>query len=578
VLAGAALLALAVIVLGVYKFVRHKAAPVSFQAMNLTMLTASGKVQEAAISPDGKYLAYIVADAGVRSLWVRQLATSSSVQAIPPSDMSYGDLIFSLDSNYIYYVRHEGSFGTLYEMPVLGGTARKLVFDVDSPVAISPDGKRLAFVRGYSNQQETALVVVNLEGSTERELAKRKYPAWFERGGPSWSPDGKVIAVGASVSGQGSGRDTFSVAVFDVRDGKEQTFISKEWGTASTVAWLPDGRSLLFLGFGEGGFQIWHLAYPSGQVRRVTNDTNSYGGLSVTADGKALVTASTKSSFSFWGIRQGEWSHPHDISPGTSELDGYWGFSWMPDGRILYVSQPSGKPSLWAMNAEGSNPKELPVGVWVGLGVSACLDGKYVLFKSQGLVRVDSEGGNLKRLTTGEGHFDFEPRCSPDGQWVVYLSYPADHSTRTLWKISIEGGRPVQLRDKTTVSFAISRDGKWIACTGEVDPNQPTKLIIMPSQGGPPSKAFIAPPGSSWGGAVDWAPDGRSLTFSASQKDAYNVWTQPLAGGLAKQLTNFETGRIFSLNWSPDGKQLALARQTSTSDAMLISNFVGSEK
>jgi hypothetical protein len=313
-------------------------------------------------------------------------------------------------------------------------------------------------------------------------------------------------------------------------------------------------------------------------MRRITNDTNDYSGVSVTADAKALVTVSTKSFFRLWMVPQGEWSHAREINPGTSELDGWYGFSWMPDGRILYTSQPSGKWNLWVMDGDGSNPREFPVAAPVGLGVSACPDGRYILFSSEDhIVRVDSECGNLKRLTTGDQHFDFDPRCSPDGQWVLYLSTRADQCT--LWKISIDGGTPVQLRDKETLSFAISPDGKWIACTGSDDPNQPMKLIVLPIQGGLPSKTFGAPPGLGLG-ALDWAPDGRSLTFSARQKGVSKVWTQPLAGGPPKQLTDFETDRIFSLAWSPDGKRLAFVRYpgSTTSDAVLISSFEGSEK
>jgi Tol biopolymer transport system component len=88
---------------------------------------------------------------------------------------------------------------------------------------------------------------------------------------------------------------------------------------------------------------------------------------------------------------------------------------------------------------------------------------------------------------------------------------------------------------------------------------------------------FTAPPGLGFG-PVDWAPDGRSLTFSARQKGTDNVWTQPLAEAPPKQLTHFETGDIWYLGWSLDGKQLALVRRTGTSDAMLISNFISSEK
>jgi Tol biopolymer transport system component len=135
----------------------------------------------------------------------------------------------------------------------------------------------------------------------------------------------------------------------------------------------------------------------------------------------------------------------------------------------------------------------------------------------------------------------------------------------------------VQLRNKETHSFAISRDGKWIACMGIDESNQPVKLLVLPIKGGPPSQTFAPPPGARLQGGVDWAPGGRSLTFSAYQKGASNVWNQPLAGGPPQQLTDFETGAISSLAWSFDGKQLALVRRTETSDAMLISNSTSSE-
>ena len=564
-LGGAALLALALMSLGLYRFVWQKPVP-SFQAMKLTMLTATGKVHDAVISPDGKYLAYVVADAGMQSLWVRQTATSSSVQIVPPGEARHhAGLTFSLDGNYIYDVRAETkgsrSFGTLYEVPVLGGAAKKLIADVDSPVAISPDGKQLAFVRGRESEQD--LVVVNVDGTAERKLATSKFPTSFRFEGPAWSPDGKIIAVGSEGE----------VVAVQVADGNERTLASNLHGSVGRVAWLADGRGLL-LSYFDSGFrwQIWHLAYPSGQVRRITNDPNNYEGVSVTADDKALVTVSTKSSTRFWTIPQGEWSRPHDISPGTSEEDGRYGFSWMPDGRILYASGPYAGTGLRVMNGDGSNAKEFPVPVEAGLGVSACPDGRYVVFHSLGgFERVDSEGGNLKRLTAGYG---LGPRCSPDSKWVAYVSGRADNYT--LWRIPIEGGAPVQLRDKPTRWCAISPDGKSIVCIGQDAPTQPTKLIVLPSQGGPPSKTFDEPDVR----AVDWAPDGRSLTFSATRKGASNVWTQPLAGGPPKQLTDFERSRssILSLAWSPDGKHLALVRSTYASDAVLIGNFKGSEK
>ena len=73
--------------------------------MKVTMLTTTGNVRQAIISPDGKYLAYVEREAGGQSLSVRQIATASTVQIVPPADTSYRGLTFSSDGNYIYYVR-----------------------------------------------------------------------------------------------------------------------------------------------------------------------------------------------------------------------------------------------------------------------------------------------------------------------------------------------------------------------------------------------------------------------------------------------------------------------------------------
>jgi Tol biopolymer transport system component len=70
-----------------------------------------------------------------------------------------------------------------------------------------------------------------------------------------------------------------------------------------------------------------------------------------------------------------------------------------------------------------------------------------------------------------------------------------------------------------------------------------------------------------------WTVDGRALTYVLTAGDVSNVWSQPVSGGPAKQLTSFKSSRIFSFDWSPDGEQLILSRGTATSDVVLISNF-----
>ena len=145
-----------VIALGVREFLR-RGRDKPFQASSMTRLTTSGKVTDAAISPDGRYVAHVVDDLGKRSLLVRQIQVtgSSNVEIVPPSDASLYGLTFSKDGDYVYYIKNDvnSSVGTsLCRVPALGGDVVRLLDHVDSAISFSPDGKRFAFIRRASRK------------------------------------------------------------------------------------------------------------------------------------------------------------------------------------------------------------------------------------------------------------------------------------------------------------------------------------------------------------------------------------------------------------------------------------------
>ena len=114
-----------------------------FKSVSIRRLTTDGKAQSAAVSPDGKYIAYTINDGGRQSLWVRQIAAVNNVQIVAPADVEYNGLTFSPDGNFIYYVQGN----VLYQTATFGGSTRKLWEGVSTKVTFSPDGKRLAFLR-----------------------------------------------------------------------------------------------------------------------------------------------------------------------------------------------------------------------------------------------------------------------------------------------------------------------------------------------------------------------------------------------------------------------------------------------
>jgi Tol biopolymer transport system component len=592
VLTGVLVLAVAGVGIWMYKaFNTLKKPDWSVIAPKLQRLTTSGNASDAAISPDGKWVAHVKNDAGQQSLWLRQVVTASDTQVVPPSLQDYNGITFSKDGNYIYYVLGEpNSLRTLYQVPVLGGASRKVIEGVTSPVSLSPDGARLAFMRTSQLQGETALIVANADGTGERQVAMRKVPELFSAGGPSWSPDGKLIASGVMNLDPNTRTAASRVIDVPVEGGVERPVTSHTWPPAvGQVAWLADGSGLAVIAPAESGTatnQIWHVSYPDGEVRKITNDVNNYEQLSLTADSGALVAVQTEGASSVWVSLQGDPSRAKQISFGR--YDGQRGLSVMPNGRIVYVSRESGFNDIWIMDGDGKNQKQLTANAGNNVHPWVTPDGRHIVFVStreslrRSIWRMDPDGGNLKRLTDGPG--DIFPQSSPDGRWVVF--YSTRSGALRLWKVSIDGGVPVQLSDQVMFNPTVSPDGSQIAGFyreyREGQPDALIKVAIIPFAGGDPVKLLDAPQslegtqGSAGGlaaGGLRWTHDGHALTYVATKGGVSNIWSLPLDGGKPVQLTDFRTDRIFWFDFSRDGKQLALSRGTETSDVILIRDF-----
>src|SRR2546421_1060552 len=404
-----AIIAFAVVVIGagLYKLFNRSQPQkaISFERAKLQRLTTSGKASDAGISPDGKYVAHVKSDAGQQSLWLRQVATTSDTQIVPPSQQNYYGVTFSKDGNYIYYAQGEtnNTARTLYQVPVLGGASRKVIENVTSPVSLSPDGTRLAFMRTNALRGESALVVANADGTGERQIAVRKLPNNFSFGGPDWSPDGKLIASGVLNYDPSSG-GTMTVVQVQVEGGVERPITSQKWGSVGQVAWLTDGSGLVLIATEQGtpSAQIWHLSYPDGEVRKITNDLNNYGRLSLTADSSALVTVQTEGASNVWVAPQGDASRAKQISSGR--YDGAEGLSWTPGGRIVYTSRGSGLTDIWSMGQDGKDQKQLTAHARSNYYPWATPDGRYVVFTStrlgvaRSIWRMETDGGNLLQL------------------------------------------------------------------------------------------------------------------------------------------------------------------------------------
>jgi Tol biopolymer transport system component/DNA-binding winged helix-turn-helix (wHTH) protein len=425
-----------------------------FERFELRKLTSTGASIEAAISPNGKYVAHVIDDLGSQSLWTRQTATPNDIEIVAPAEARYLGLTFSHDSDWIYFVRDSD----LFLIAALGGTPRKLLSGIASPVTLSPDGKQLAFVRSGESENFSSLVVFDLDSQTERVVANREAPSYFRS--PAWSPDGKTIACSA---GNRSGPSFMTIVEVDQETGREKPITARQWASAGRVTWVAGGSGLLMAaGDPSRHSQIWSISYPGGEVRAVTSNLINHRGVSLTGDSTVLLTTQHEQATNIWIAPLADATRLAQITAGTGADDDP---RWVGDARLVFSSEAAGDRNLWVSNADGSGRRQLTSGPYRDSSPAVSPDGSQVVFSSsrggtRSLWRVGIDGDGLKRLT--DGVEDSSPSFSPDGKWIVFSRYAG--RWETLWKVSIDGGEATQLTDKLSKYPIVSPEGKFIAC------------------------------------------------------------------------------------------------------------------
>jgi Tol biopolymer transport system component/DNA-binding winged helix-turn-helix (wHTH) protein len=545
------------------------------QELSFTKLTNIGKTLEAAISPDGKYVVYVTDDIGRQSLWVKQVETGSEVQIADSAEVSYQGLAFSSDSNFIYFnLWDRKSVGAIYRIPTLGGVAKKIIHDCMATLSVSPDGGKIAFVRGYAVENEQALIVADIESGAEQIVSRSE--AW--RAFPAWSPDGNKIAFAVGVSPPQE-QSYVIVREVSLESGREKEITDRKWLGIAGLVWLKDGNDLILNGSEEAQqpMQLWKLNYPTGAAQKMTNDSNGfYGGYSITGDGGSMAVLQADAYVNIWSAPSSDLGKAVKITAGKYE--GPF-LSWTPDDRIVYSSRSNGNLDIWIMNPDGSNKKQLTGDKEVEFGPSVSGDGAYILFTSNRsgtfhVWRMGIDGRNLKQLTDESGGWG--ALASPVGDWFVYFSTRA--GKENLWKMSLDGGKPVRLTTLSSYNPAISPDGKMLAFSVWNENAKPQRFEheIISLETGRRIRSFELPATAfPFNGnlLLRWMPDGSGLTFINHQNGASNICFLPLDGGQFVQLTSFNDSQIFWFEWSRDGRQLVMTRGVLLNDVVLIKNL-----
>jgi serine/threonine protein kinase len=527
----------------------------------MKQFTTTGTSVSAAISPDGKLVAHAEEQYGKQQLLVTSTTTPGAYSAMRPEDnVKYLGITFSRDSQYLYFTRSENNGpGNLYRVALPGSNPTQIKSGVDSPISLSPQGDRFAFVR-FTRGAEYALTISNIDGSDEQILATRQNGDKLSVYGLAWSPDGEWIVCPES---DWKPKYHTNLVAFNVKD-KRKEVIGRSWFQILQVGWQEDMKSLVISANENSSspFRLWRINMSDGIAQPITSDVAEYQGVSIS--GGNIVTVKTTLRWRLWISKPHALQQAKEITSGI----GLFGLTWTSSDRIVYASMASNALNISRINPDGSDLFQLTIDAGDNYTPAASADGRYIVFASNrkgpfNLWRMNADdGSDPVQLTFTDGNF--YPSCSPDNQWVAFDNQT--DSKMSAWKVPLQGGEAIKLSEGYRMPV-FSPDSQLIACRYDEDSNT-YDVAIFPAQGGEPLRHFKVPK-QEWQ-SVRWYRDSRHLTFVRNDNGYSNIWSYDLDTGAEKQLTNFNSELIYAYAWSPDYKQVACQRGSKTSDVTII--------
>jgi Tol biopolymer transport system component len=344
---------------------------------------------------------------------------------------------------------------------------------------------------------------------------------------------------------------------------------------------MPEGGGLVLNGRDRASLpstpmQLWHVAYPGGEARRITNDLNNYSGLSLSSDARTLLAQTANVSAQLWVAPGGDSERARQITAGGA--NGLSGLSWTADGRLVYESDAGGGHDVWVVGADGSGARQLTFDPNSDTSPAASPDGRYIVFYSNrgvgwGVWRVNSDGGDPKELARNVDMTN-NLQWSPDSRLVYYTSRREGGAT-ALWSVPVEGGEPTPVASERVGYARVSPDGGSFYTTWQdgAGPDAVPKLIVSPLAGdAPPREIVVSNRDVTFAG--DWSPDGQAVDYVITREGVGNVWRLPLTpNARPRQLTGWKNSFLYRFAWSRDGKQLAASRGAPAVELVLINGF-----
>lgn len=530
-------------------------APILSAPFHSEKFSASGKVSQAAVSPDGKLVAFVDETAGKYGIWLRRLESSENIQLVSLSDDLYGGLAFARDGQTLFFMqktRGENAQSAVYRVPIAGGASEKILEHAEGWISLSPDDRQISFVRcEYKDADFCSLLIADSDGRNERKILTRTRPIRITDN--QFSPDGKRIAFAFGQSSNG-GSD-FHLAQIELETGRENEISPKTFFEVSNLKWLPGGELLLAAKENlDGKSKIWQVSMATGEAQPLTKDAASYLQISLSSDASRMIATQMSNGFHLYFAAGGD----------TKVLTAAREATFTPTGKIVYATDEG---DIWTMNRDGGEQRQLTNNDLKDFSPRVAPDGCCVYFASNRsgtnqVWRMNIDGGSQKQLTKKEGGYP----CfvSPDGRWIYYES----GLHQTLWKIAADGGEEIQVAERKVYAAAFSSDGNFVAFYAR-EKDSRINITVMNVENQKILKTFVLADKKSLPVKIAWSNDNKTINYVIGNDSKNSLWQQSLDGDQPRFVTDLGDKEIEDFALAPDGS-FAFTRGEWLHDAVLI--------
>ena len=530
----------------------------------------AGTEQAAALSRDGKLVAFLADREGRMDVWVSQIGTGqfynltrgAARELVNPSVRVLG---FSPDGTLVtFWARSLDAASqseiSVWGVPVLGGPPRPYLEGV-AEFDWTADGARLVY---HTPGPGDPMFVRNAgeDGNGRRIFTA---PPGLHSHFPLWSPDETFIYFV-----QGSVPDRMDIWRIGAAGGAPERITSHDSVVSHPV--FVNDRTLMYLASDEDGAGPWiHSVDVDRRVsRRVSFGIDRYTSLAAAADGRRLVATLASPKGTLWRmtlpVDAAEASDAQRIPLTTGN-----GFApRLGAGFLIYATSKGTSDSIWKL--EGDAATELWSASEARIIGGPALEprGRRLAFSSrQGgrtLLQVANDDGTNVRVVTSALELQGAPAWAPDGRSIT-VAASLDGVPR-LFNVPLDGGQPAPMLEEYSLDPAWSPDGELIVFSGpDIGTTFPIKAVTADGRPYPVPDLML----TRGARRVSFIGDRRSLVVLRGAIGHKNLWLVDLDTGRESQLTSFAPGfdvRDFAI--SPNGREIVLEQVQEDSDIVLL--------